>query len=48
MNWSEIEVQWQQMQALLVSHWHKLSKVAERLGHALALGGLGCLNNTDP
>jgi hypothetical protein len=26
MNWSEIEVQWQQMQALVVSHWHKLSK----------------------
>jgi uncharacterized protein YjbJ (UPF0337 family) len=25
MNWSEIEVQWEPMKALLVSHWHKLS-----------------------
>ena len=26
MNWSEIEAQWEQMKALLVSHWHKLSE----------------------
>jgi hypothetical protein len=26
MNWTEIEVQWQHMKALLVSHWHKLSE----------------------
>jgi hypothetical protein len=25
MNWSEIEAQWQQMQALLASHWPRLS-----------------------
>ena len=25
MNWSEIEVQWEPMKALLVSYWHKLS-----------------------
>jgi hypothetical protein len=26
MNWSEIEAQWEQMKALLVSHWHELSE----------------------
>jgi len=26
MNWSEIEAQWEQMKALLASHWHELNE----------------------
>ena len=26
MNWSEIEAQWEQMNTVLVCHWHKLSE----------------------
>jgi hypothetical protein len=26
MNWSEVEAQWEQMKALSLSHWHKLSE----------------------
>jgi hypothetical protein len=26
MHWSEVEAQWEQMTALLLSHWHKLSE----------------------
>jgi hypothetical protein len=26
MNWPEVEAQWEQMEALLLSYWHKLSE----------------------